>query len=181
MSLRLKVGQSLAVFLAVACLAHPAVAQSVSALKGHDNKHPIDISADRLEVKQKENLAVFKGAVEAKQGDLILSAEALTVYYEAGEGVANPSILRLDATGGVALDSPSENARGDWGIYDVVRRIVTIGGTVTLNQGGTEIRGDRLELDLDSGISKFDGIAGSNEGRVRGQFSVPEKSDRQNP
>ncbi len=159
----------------------PAPGQSVSALKDHNSKQPIDITADELELKQKQNQAIFKGSVQADQGDLQMKAETLAVYYLADAGLENPTITRLDATGGVTLSSPSEKAEGDWAVYDVERRIVTVGGSVVLSQGETIIRGERLELDLESGITKFAGAPepdpNSETGRVRGKFKVPEKED----
>lgn len=154
------------------------VAQEISALKDHDTDRPIDITADRLEVKQKENQAIFKGAVEAVQGDLKLTSAELIVYYETTDGATNPTISRLDATGGVALNSPSETAQGNWGVYDVERRLVTLGGAVMLSRGDTVITGERLELDLESGITKIDGAPandGDDTNRVKGTFTLPEK------
>ena len=152
-------------------------AETVSALKQHDTAGPIDIVADRLEVRQKESLAVFKGSVEANQGDLTLKADAVTVYYSRDQGADGPAIARLDATGGVEIQSPSERVEGTWGVYDVERRVVTLGGSVVLQRGDTLIRGDRLELDLDTGITKLDGAptttGADQNGRVRGRFSVP--------
>lgn len=167
-------------FLAMAFVAglSVAMAQEISALKDHDTDRPIDITADRLEVKQKQNQAVFKGAVEAVQGDLKLTSAELVVYYETTDGATNPTISRLDATGGVALNSPSETAQGNWGVYDVERRLVTLGGAVMLSRGDTVITGERLELDLESGITKIDGAPatdGDEANRVKGTFTLPEK------
>ncbi|WP_262692332.1 lipopolysaccharide transport periplasmic protein LptA [Kordiimonas aestuarii] len=149
-------------------------AQSV--LKNHDTYQPIDISAERLEMKQKEGRAIFKGAVVVKQGDMTLNANTLTVFYQAENGVENPSISRLDAEGNVKLSSASETLTGEWGVYDVDRRLITLGGDVTFQQGDSMLKGDRLEFDLVSGLAKLDGKA-SEDGRVRGQFSVPPKKD----
>ncbi|WP_417449046.1 LptA/OstA family protein [Kordiimonas sp.] len=145
-------------------------------LKNHDTYQPIDISAERLEMKQKEGRAIFKGAVVVKQGDMTLNADTLTVFYQAENGVENPSISRLDAEGGVKLTSDSETLTGEWGVYDVDRRLITLGGSVSFMQGESILTGERLEFDLVSGLAKLDGRA-SDDGRVRGQFSVPSPKD----
>ncbi|WP_020398492.1 lipopolysaccharide transport periplasmic protein LptA [Kordiimonas gwangyangensis] len=172
--------KTLPLFIATGLALSGAVsAQSV--LKNHDTYQPIDITAERLEMKQKEGRAIFKGAVSVKQGDMTLNADALTVFYQTENGVENPSISRLDAEGAVKLASDSETLTGDWGVYDVDRRLITLGGNVTFKQGDNTLKGDRLEFDLVSGLAKLDGKA-SEDGRVRGQFSVPgqkEKKDDQ--
>ena len=158
-------------------------AQEISVLKGHETEKPIDIVAERLEVRDRENIAIFTGSVEANQGDLNFKADRITVYYKTVEGVTNPTVERLDVAGNVKLESPSEYAEADWGVYDVQRRLVTLGGAVMLRRGGTVIRGQRIELDLRTGITKFDSSGARPQdpggGRVRGQFTLPaEKKDK---
>lgn len=156
-------------------------AQEISALRDHNTDQPIDITADELEVRQKDNLAIFKGQVVVTQGDLRFLSETLTVYYVLREGATTPTISRLDAAGNVQLTSPSESVQGDWGVYDVDQRIVTLGGAVILERGDTTIVGDRLELDLQSGITRFANPSADEgetaEGRVRGRFAVPEDDE----
>lgn len=163
---------------------HPAAAQ-VSALKNHDTAQPIDITADKLEVREKEDIAVFIGVVEAVQGDLRISADSVTVHYRKPEGGGTPSISRLDMAGNAKLVSPSEEVASEWAIYDVEAHLVTLGGSVVLARGETLLRGERLELDLESGITKFTGepVAGEGEqsGRVRGRFAVPESPEEEDP
>lgn len=158
----------------------PAGAQ-VSALKDHDTAQAIDITADRLEVRDQENMAVFSGSVEAVQGDLNISADSITVYYEAASDGADPTILRLDMAGHARLVSPSENVTSEWAVYDVKARLLTLGGSVVLGSGDSVLRGERLELDLESGVTKFEGAPTTGEdepsGRVRGRFSVPDQGE----
>ena len=108
--------------LSAVSLASLAVAQEpVSALKGHNADAPIDISSQRIEVQDRANRAVFAGDVIARPGELILSTARLTVAYSNSGGL---EINRLDASGGVTVKSPSETARGDFGIYDLNRRLI---------------------------------------------------------
>ena len=53
--------------------------------QGYDTSLPIEITADSLEVRQEEQIAVFRGNVDAVQGDLNLRADELTVYYRTGD------------------------------------------------------------------------------------------------
>lgn len=159
--------------VALLVLAGHASVGAQSVLKNHDTYQPIDIAAERLEMKQKQGRAIFKGSVKVTQGKMTLSADTLTVFYETVKDAKDPSISRLDALGGVSLISSSESLSGDWGVYDVDRRLITIGGNVTFQQGESTLRGQRLEFDLISGVAKLDGQQGADDGRVKGTFSVP--------
>ncbi len=167
---------TMAAGLAAIPLASLALAQGpVSALKGHNSDAPIDISSQRIEVQDRANRAVFAGDVIARQGELTLATERLTVAYTSAGGL---EINRLDASGGVVVKSPSETARGNFGIYDLDRKLITLVGAVQLNRSGSQINGQRLTIDLDSGRAVVDGgPAGINQsgGRVTGHFTVPKR------
>ncbi len=152
-----------------------ALAQESDLLK-HDTAQPIEITADALEVQQDEGVAVFTGAVNAIQGDLVLRADILRVHYGPGgesNGGFPGAISRIDAQGSVFFSTPSETAEGDTGVYDVGGGTITLVGGVILTRGKNVLSGSRLELSLATGRSRLysDGVDG--EGRVRGLF-VPE-------
>jgi lipopolysaccharide export system protein LptA len=159
--------------LSVAALA--TAQQPVSALKGHDPDAPIDVAADRIEVQDRADRAVFAGNVKVRQASLTLDTQRLTVAYTSGGGI---QIRRLDASGGVTVRSPSETARGNFGIYDLDRKLITLVGAVQLNRGGSQINGQRLTIDLNSGRAVVDGGPagiGQSGGRVTGHFTVPRR------
>ena len=132
-----------------------AMAQgAVSALKGHNADAPIDVASDRIEVQDRADRAVFSGNVKVRQSELTLDTQRLTLSYSSGDGV---KINRLDASGGVVVRSPSETARGNFGIYDLNRKLITLIGAVQLNRGGSQINGQRLTIDLNSGRAVVDG------------------------
>ena len=150
--------------------------QPVSALKGHNSDAPIDLQADRLEVQDRSDRAIFAGNVHVKQDALTLDTSRLTVAYSSSGGV---QINRLDASGGVTVRSPSETARGNFAIYDLDKRLITLVGAVQLDRGGSQVMGSRLVIDLDSGRAVIDGGApgvGQSGGRVTGHFTVPKKT-----
>ena len=153
--------------------------QGVSALKGHDSRAPVDISADRGEAQDRADRVVFAGNVLVRQLDLTLRTERLTVAYSTGDGI---DINRIDASGGVVVTSPSETARGDFAVYDLDQGLITMVGNVRLERGGSFLTGGRLTIDLDSGRAVMDGgLRGVNQGggRVSGRFTVPKRTNRQ--
>jgi len=175
-----RIGIILAVTAAVATAAFAQVKQEqpISALKGHNSNAPVDVSADRIEVQDRADRAVFVGNVHAVQQDLSLDTPRLTVAYSGGSGGNNVQIHRLDAAGGVVVKSPSETAKGDIGIYDLDRKLITLLGNVQLDRENNQVNGQRLVIDLDSGRAVVDGGppgVNSSGGRVTGHFTVPQK------
>lgn len=149
--------------------------EPVSALKGHNSNAPIDVASDRIEVQDRADRAIFVGNVHVKQDELTLDTARLTVAYSSSGGV---QIDRLDASGGVTVRSPSETAKGEFGIYDLDRKLITLVGNVALTRGGSQINGQRLVIDLDSGRAVIEGGpagVGQSGGRVTGHFTVPQR------
>lgn len=148
----------------------------VSALKEHDVENPVDISADRLEVKQKENIALFTGNVVVTQSNMSLVSDRITVFYQ-GDRKENStsSISRLDASGNVVMTSPTETIKSTWGVYDFAEKIITLGGEVELSNTDGQINSPRLQLNLTTGQITMDGgrIEGGTPSRVTGQFTPP--------
>ena len=148
----------------------------VSALKGHDSKAPIDVDAARLEAQDRADRAIFSGNVVVRQGTLTLRTARLTLAYANTNGI---DINRIDASGGVVITSPSETARGDFAVYDLNSRLITMVGNVRLERNGSFLNGGRLTLDLDTGRAVMDGgLRGINQsgGRVTGRFTVPQRN-----
>jgi len=160
---------------ASASLAQVRQDQPISALKGHNGNAPVDVTADRIEVQDRADRAIFAGNVHVTQAELTLDTPRLTVAYSGGASV---QIRRLDAAGGVVVRSPSETARGDFGIYDLDRKLITLVGNVELNRQNDRVAGARLVIDLDSGRAVVDGGppgVNQNGGRVTGHFTVPQR------
>ncbi len=144
--------------------------EATSALRGHNTNAPVDVGADRIEVQDRADRAIWSGNVIVKQGNLILTSDRLTVAYSKAGGI---QIERLDASGGVTVRSPSETARGQFAIYDINDRLITLIGGVTLTRGDSQVRGGRLVLDLETGRAVMDGGGASSAPGVPGTSAVP--------
>jgi lipopolysaccharide export system protein LptA len=147
---------------------------------------PININATSLEVREKDKKATFSGSVQVVQGDTTLKCKLLDVYYEQEGGVgakaAQPGpagqqqIRRLEAKGGVHVTQKDQVATGESGIFDLRSNTVTLFGNVMITQGQNVVRGDRLVVDLTTGVSRV-------EGSVRSLFlpnSAKEGADGRN-
>lgn len=166
----------------------PAVAQ-IGLGTQRNNNEPIDISSDTLEVQQDKQLAIFRGKVDVIQGDTRLRSDELFVHYRdrnaqgaapagaAQRAPARPapqptaagpdsnSITKIEAKGNVFVSTPKERAQGDFGVYDVDKKTVTITGNVLLTSDDSTLRCARAVMYQDTGRSTCDPAAGQ---RVRG-------------
>lgn len=157
---------------AIAGLQQPAA----QALGSHNTDAPVNFSADRIELQDKQNRVVLSGNVIITQGDLRLTAGRTTVAYTDSGSL---EIQRLDATGGVVVTRGNESARGAAAVYDFNRRVIVMSGGVQLRRGSDSLSGARLVIDLKTGLSSVDGRASggsgttTSSGRVTGSFTVP--------
>jgi len=154
-----------------------------NALQGfsQNRDQPVHIEAATLEVRDKDKVATFSGDVKVKQGDTGLRCKSLVVFYEGNDAdgktlqAASPGpggqqkIKRLEARGGVVVTHKEQTATGESGIFDMKTNTVTLNGNVVMTQGQNVLRGDRLVVDLTSGVSRVE--SGKNgQGRVQGLF-----------
>src|SRR6476659_11156751 len=80
------VGKSGIILALTAAAATMAFAQTrqvepTSALKGHNSNAPVDVTAERIEVQDRADRAIFAGNVHATQAEMTLDTERLTVAY----------------------------------------------------------------------------------------------------
>ena len=79
-------------------------------------------------------------------------------------------IKRLEAHGGVVVTQKEQTATGDLGIFDMKANTVTLtGNPVVMTQGQNVLRGEKLVVDLTSGVSRVE-LNKGGQGRVQGLF-----------
>ncbi|MCA0407221.1 MAG: organic solvent tolerance protein OstA [Proteobacteria bacterium] len=155
---------------------------------GGNSKEPIKIDANKLEVFDKENRAVYSGDVVSVQGQSTLRCSAMTIHYTGGAGrkgaeapkadepaktgqsggVGGNSIKQIDCQGPVSLVSGTMSATSRFMTYDAVRETATFTGQVVIIDCENVQRGERAVYDVKSGRATVD--AGSG-GRVQGVFT----------
>lgn len=144
-------------------------------LPSMNSKAPIEITADSLEVLQKDEVALFSGNVVATQADTQIKAGVMKVFYGNAKQNSNPdapSISKIEVIGNVFIRTKAETAQGDKGVYDVTSGIVTLTGNVALTKDKNIIKGGSLIVDMNKGYSKIVNDSSQGEGgRVRGLFT----------
>ena len=148
-----------------------------NALQGfsQNRDEPVKIRAAALELREKDKMATFTGDVYVLQGDTEMRCKQLVVFYEEETGTrtvkaAEPGpggdrqIRRIEAKGNVVVTQKDQNATGDAATFNMRENTVTLVGNVVVTRGADVLRGQRLVVDLTSGVSKMD------QGRVEGLF-----------
>jgi lipopolysaccharide export system protein LptA len=163
---------------------------------GGDSKEPIKIDANKLDVLDKDNKAIFSGNVVAVQGETTVRCSVMTVFYEGrgrngaggeakrpaapapqaqGQGQSNDgAIKRIECTGPVTVVSKTQAATSDNAVFDRSTNKVIMTGNVALNDGPNITRGERLVYDTQTGIANVETKPG---GRVQG-FFVPSSGEQ---
>jgi lipopolysaccharide export system protein LptC len=122
---------------------------------------PVQITSNTLEVRDKEKKAIFIGNVLVAQGEATMKCKTLDVYYDQdGDGPSDQQVRRLEAKGGVVVAQKDQTATGDSGVFDMATNTVTLVGDVVSTQGQQVIKGERLTIDLTSGLSRVGGRVG---------------------
>ncbi|OKO84734.1 organic solvent tolerance protein OstA [Bradyrhizobium sp. NAS80.1] len=149
---------------------------------------PIQIEAASLEMRDKKKEATFAGNVKVVQGDTTMTSKTLVVFYESGgDKPATPqptaakgakaapmqsatpgpggssSIKRLEARGNVVVTQKDQVVTGETAVFDTKTNLITMLGGVVLTQCKNVLRGDRLMVDMTTGVSRVE----SDSGRVQ--------------
>jgi len=184
---------ALAVIVAGDAGAQSAVQGVPNAMQGfsQNRDQPIQIEAASLEMRDKKKEATFSGNVKVVQGDTTMTSKTLVVFYDStpapsaapaanakaaaksapiqsatpGPG-GSSSIRRLEAKGSVVVTQKDQVVTGETAVFDTKTNLVTMLGGVVLTQGKNVLRGDRLMVDMTTGVSRVE----SDSGRVQGLF-----------
>jgi len=118
---------------------------------------PIEISADQLQVDQTEGNAVFTGHVVVGQGEMRLSADKVEVVYSSGPNSKPGQISTMTALGNVVLVNAGDAAEAQKAVYSIDRSNIVMTGNVLVTQGKSALSGQRMVVDLDTGIGQMEG------------------------
>ena len=184
---------ALATIAAGVAAAQSAVSGVPNAMQGfsQNRDQPIQIDAATLEMRDKKKEATFSGNVKVVQGDTTMTSKTLVVFYESTSAAAaapappanskaksapmqsttpgpggSSSIKRLEARGNVVVTQKDQVVTGETAVFDTKSNLITMLGGVVLTQGKNVLRGDRLLVDMTSGVSRVE----SDSGRVQGLF-----------
>ena len=182
-----------AMIVAGEAAAQHAVQGVPNAMQGfsQNRDQPIQIEAATLEMRDKKKEATFAGNVKVVQGDTTMTSKTLVVFYDSatqppttpaanskaatkpapiqsatpGPG-GSSSIKRLEAKGSVVVTQKDQVVTGETAVFDTRANLITMLGGVVLTQCKNVLRGDRLLVDMTTGVSRVE----SDNGKVQGLF-----------
>ena len=167
-------------FLALCC--HPAVAANAPATKDEskksstafefNKKDPIYITADWMEVDQKQNTITYKGRVVTIQNDMTMRSETLTAYYDP----EMKQMKQIVAEGKVNATQGNRVATGDKAVFDDQAKTVTLTGSPVMRQGNSQVSGVKVVyfIEKDKAIAE-----GDNKVRVQATIFPDELKGRE--
>jgi lipopolysaccharide export system protein LptA len=182
-------GLAFALAAAMAAAAQPAQKeqqQPSGAMQGFqmNRDQPVKIESDALEVRDKSHQATFIGKVKLVQGETTIQCKMLVIFYEDSSAPApkkgaqtaqkggalggGTQIKRAEAKGDVLVTQKDQTAKGDNGVFDVKSNTITLTGSVVVTQGTNVLRGDRMLVDLNTGVSR---VESNKTQRVEGLFN----------
>lgn len=136
---------------------------------------PIHVEADRMVSKQKENAVIFTGNVDAKQGELTIHSDEMTVYHQnqpaaTGAKQEGPQkIQKLYADGNVKIVQENLVATGNHMEFFADQRKVLLTGDTKVWQDNNLVTGEKVMLDLNTGTTVVEPDK-NNGGRVKAFF-----------
>ena len=174
-------------------LAQSTVQGVPNAMQGfsQNRDQPIQIEAASLEMRDKKKEATFAGNVKVVQGDTTMTSKTLVVFYDSSSTPAaapapaskaatksapiqsatpgpggSSSIRRLEAKGSGVVTQKDQVVTGETAVFDTKANLITMLGGVVLTQCKNVLRGDRLLVDMTTGVSRVE----SDSGKVQGLF-----------
>ncbi|WP_456388345.1 lipopolysaccharide transport periplasmic protein LptA [Desulfolithobacter sp.] len=131
---------------------------------------PIHVEADRMVSQEKDSSVVFMGNVEARQGDLVIRADEMTVFYTPGkdrEAPGSSQVHRLVCRGNVEITRDDWLGTGRRMDYLADERKVVLIGDAKAWQGRNMVAGKTITYYLDEGRSIVEQDKTKTGGRVR--------------
>ncbi len=157
----------LLLLLGISC-GYVSAALAGEATPGLDRNQPIEITSQQLEVLQQQRQSIFTGGVVAKQGDMILFSEKLTVVFQKDQN----QVERLEAVGGVRVLQLDRIATAEKAVFYQKEESLVLSGNAEVTQGKNTVSGDEITLFLQENRTL---IKSSEKKRVRAVI-IPEKN-----
>jgi lipopolysaccharide export system protein LptA len=118
-----------------------------------NKKDPIFITADWMEVDQKQNTITYKGRVVTVQAEMTMRSETLTAYYDP----EMKQMKQIIAEGKVNATQGNRVATGEKAVFDDKAKTVTLTGSPVMRQGNSQVSGNKVIYFVEQDKSIFEG------------------------
>jgi lipopolysaccharide export system protein LptA len=162
---------------------------------GGNSKDPIRIDADKLDVFDKDQKAVYTGDVVAVRGTTTIRASSMTIYYDnsrQGQGAqaanavrssngAPPTqdgaLKRIEFRGPVSVVNGTQTATSRELVYDAQAKTVTLRGGAIVADGPNIQRGELMVYNTEASVARITNPGG----RVQGVFTPGSQDEAPKP
>ena len=137
-----------------------------------NKKDPVFITADWMEVDQKQNTITYKGRVVTVQAEMTMRSETLTAYYDP----EMKQMKQIIAEGKVNATQGNRVATGEKAVFDDKAKTVTLTGSPVMRQGNSQVSGVKVIYFVEQDKSI---VEGDDKNRVRATIFPEELKSRE--
>jgi lipopolysaccharide export system protein LptA len=159
---------TLLILIVLLCGISASTVLAAAASRKSGSDLPITIKSNELSADNKGKTAVFTGKVVAKQGDVTIFCDKMTVFYGAVQG----DVDKIVADGNVRIVQENRTGVAAHAVYDSKEGKVTLtGGSPRVMQGTDTVAGEVITYFVDDDRSTVSG------GRVEATIHPKSKND----
>jgi len=147
------------------------VAAAPAAPLGPGSREPVEISADRMDADDVARTVVFVGHAVARQGDVTINGDRLTIHAAAGGG----DVDRIVAEGNVRIVQGKRIATGARAEYFRAEERIVLSGSPRVSDGENSVQGHEIVLFLKDNRSV---VKSGQDGRVNAVFTPKGEAGR---
>jgi lipopolysaccharide export system protein LptA len=161
---------------------------------GGNSKDPIRVDADKLEVFDKDQKAVYTGDVVAVRGTTTIRATVMTIFYDNSKqgqggqaaGAVKPSngpaaqdgaLKRIEFKGPVSVVNGTQTATSREMVYDAIAKTVTLKGNAVVADGPNVQKGEVMVYNTEESVARITNPGG----RVQGVFTPGSQDEAPKP
>ena len=157
----MKQNAAILVALALMATAHYALAEKATG--------NVEVEADQMEIIDTERKTIFSGNVISTRPSETIKADEMVVTtadVKQPDGTMKSVTDKVNAKGHVVINTKKQIITGSAAIFNVQGNTLEVMGSVRVTQGDTNLRGDKLIVDLDTNHLQMTG----GKERVKASF-----------
>jgi lipopolysaccharide export system protein LptA len=131
-------------------------------------RHPVEITAEKLELLGKRNQAVWSGNVRARRGSTDLRCDRLVATYTRAH-----EISRIECIGSVEVDDGNKWAKGERASFDNVTGLLQLTGSPEARQGPNHMRGTKVTFNVGKDVIQVENARTVFETTSKGVPALP--------
>ncbi|MCP4335905.1 MAG: lipopolysaccharide transport periplasmic protein LptA [Gammaproteobacteria bacterium] len=143
-----------------------------------DGDQPIEVEADRLEVREQENISIYEGKVKLVQGSLVINSDRLVIHFNDAneltlmEMTGRPARFRL-------LDNEQREMRGQAEQIDYTesKSLLELRRSARFNHAGDTIESDLIRVNTENNNIE----AGGKQSEERVKMLIKPKQNANSP